>query len=69
MEAVEKRLNGLEEMGAKKLWDFDRQYLQRGTHESVRAAVFSLTEMVRRYPGRVASGKIVCLEHSTRIFS
>jgi len=57
MGAVEDSLNELEEMEAKKMWDSAQYYLNRGTHESVSAAQFSLTELVRRYPSTTWAAK------------
>ncbi len=47
---VEDNLNQLEEVEAKKMWDASQVYFRRGNTRSVKAGVFLLRELVRRYP-------------------
>ncbi len=47
---MEKSVSELENLEAKKMWDGAMFYLKRGTAESVSSAVWTLKELMRRYP-------------------
>jgi len=47
---MEKSVSELENLEAKKMWDGAMFYLKRGTAESVSSAIWTLKELIRRYP-------------------
>ncbi len=50
LEEISGRLDNINEMRAKKMWDAYEFYKQRGTRNSIKAAKFTLEQIVERYP-------------------